>query len=389
MRTRPRSDPDNRHSSVHYPGLSYFLARSGSLFLTLAALTLAGCAVLDPRQVNPPAPGIARTETIRIDGLPERLLIRGRDPAHNPVLLFIHGGPGFPGAVFQATNSGLERDFTVVHWDQRGAGYSYFPGIPIATMNVEQFVRETLAVTRHLCQEFGQQKIYLVGHSWGTLPAALAVAREPARFYAYVALSQLVDVDESERRLAAAALYKPRGPHALRLATQLRALGPPPYLDLPTQDRAARLIRELLPPVPGAISSFRLALLALSSRYYPLPALLHAYHSYRYSSRLLDPQLHPYDLRRQVPEIDVPVYFFVGRGDAEFGVTIQQEYFRKLLAPKGKHFVLFSDSTHWPHLEQPATFLTEMERVRRETLPANAAHSRPSTPGSLSALNGR
>ena len=302
-----------------------------------------------------------------MDGLPERLLIRGRDPVHNPLLLFIHGGPGFPGAVFQATNSGLERDFTVVHWDQRGAGYSYSPNIPPGTMNVEQFVRETLAVTRHLCQEFGQQKIYLVGHSWGTLPAALAVARDPARFYAYVALSQLVDVDESERRLSRRALACVRDQRGVQEAAQLRALGPPPYLELHTQDRAGRLIRKLLLRVPRQISSFRLALLALSSRYYPLPALLHAYASYRYSRRLLDPQLHSYDLRRQVPEIDVPVYFFVGRGDAEFGVTIQQEYFRALVAPKGKHFVLFEDSTHWPHLEQPETFLMEMERVRAQT----------------------
>ena len=140
-------------------------------------LPLAGCALVDPRQADPRPPGIARIETIKVDGLPERLLIRGRNPARNPVLLFVHGGPGFPAALFRQVNSDLERDFTVVHWDQRGAGYSYFHDIPTDTMRVEQFARESILVARALCKEFGQQKIYLVGHSWGTLPAILAAAR--------------------------------------------------------------------------------------------------------------------------------------------------------------------------------------------------------------------
>lgn len=305
-----------------------------------------------------------------MDGLPERLLIRGNNPAHNPVLLFIHGGPGFPSAVFRQVNSDLERDFTVVHWDQRGAGYSYFPDIPPSTMQVEQFVRETLLVSRALCREFHQHKIYLVGHSWGTLPAALAAAREPDRFYAYVALSQLVDIDESERRLSRMALGYAHGGKSAQQAAKLRALGPPPYKTLPDQDRASGLITALFPRVSRQATSTRLALLALGSRYYPLPELLRVFRSYRYSRRLLDPQLHRYDLRRLAPEIDTPVYFFVGADDATFGVAVQREYFRALIAPRGKHFVLFDDATHWPHLEQPAAFLREMERMRAQTFPS-------------------
>ncbi len=333
---------------------------------------LTGCAVLDPRQKDPPPPGIARIETITIDGLPERLLIRGRDPAHNPLLLFIHGGPGFPAAPFRQVNSDLERDFTVVHWDQRGAGYSYFPKeIPVGTMRVEQFVRETLAVSRHLCREFNQPKLYLLGHSWGTLPAILAAARAPQLFYAYVAVSQLVDIDESARRLTVAALHHAQDDHARTQARELQAVGPPPYRALPDQDRAEDLISGLLPRVPHQATDLRLAALALTSRYYPLPEVIRCFWSYRYSRGLLDPQLHGYDLRRLVPKLAVPVYFFVGREDTTFGVTLQEEYFRALVDPRGKQFVLFRDSTHWPHLEQPAAFEMQMERVRAETYGAD------------------
>ena len=344
------------------------LRRSGWAIAALAAMCLwSACAVLDPRQRDPPPPGIARVETVVIDGLPERLLIRGNDPAHQPLLLFLHGGPGFPGAPFRQVNSELERDFTVVHWDQRNAGYSYFPGTPRSTMQVEQFARETIAVTRHLCREFHQPKVYLVGHSWGTLPGALAAARSPQLFYAYIGLCQYVDIDESERRLARLALAYARENHDDARARRLQALGPPPYPSMSAQDRAAGLISSLLPHVPNQATDERLALLALTSRYYPLPELVRVYKSYRFSRSLLDPQLHGYDLRKLVPEIDVPTYFFVGARDATFGVSIQREYYERLIAPRGKSFVLFRDSTHWPHLEQPDDFSREMRLVRAQT----------------------
>ena len=206
-----------------------------------------------------------------------------------------------------------------------------------------------------------------MGHSWGTLPAALAAARDPARFYAYVAISQLVDIDESERRLTATALRYAREAHADDRTRQLQAVGPAPYKVLEDQDRAADLVHSLFPRVPREATTLQLALIALTSRYYSLRDLLWANEGYRFSRRLLDPQLHGYDLRRMVPELDVPFYIFTGRDDTTFGVSIQQEYIRQIRAPAGKQLVLFSDSTHWPHLEQPADFLSEMLKVRART----------------------
>ena len=353
--------------AADYKSLVYTSSVWGARSLVFVILVFGGCAWLDPRQVDPPAPGIARTETIIVDGLPEHLLIRGNDPVHNPVLLFLHGGPGFPDAPFRQVYSSLERDFTVVYWDQRGAGYSYFKNIPLETMRVEQFVRETLIVAHHLCGELRQPKLYLLGHSWGTLPAILAAAREPQLFQAYIAVSQLVDVDESERRLADRALRYAQEKHAVAQARQLRALGPPPYLKMSDQDRAAELITSLFPQVTHQATDSRLALMALESRYYPLPEILRANRSYQFSRDLLDPQLHGYDLRRLVPRIDVPIYFFVGEQDSTFGVSIQQEYYRRLIAPHGKHFMIFDESTHWPHLEQPGAFVSAMRQVRTQT----------------------
>ena len=348
--------------------LCWYRRPGGRGFLLLWTLCLlSGCAFLDPRQKDPPPPGVAEEGTLCVDGLPERLLIRGSDPAHNPVLLFVHGGPGFPAAPFRQVNSDLERYFTVVHWDQRGTGYSYRPDLPPDTLRVEQFVRETLQVTHALCRKFGQRRLYLVGHSWGTLPALLAAEREPQCFHAYIALSQLVDVHESEHRLTEAAFRHAHANDDPARARALRSVGPPPYRDLPDLDRASSLVTGLFPRVPNQATAFRLALLALSSRYYPLDALFRVNAGYRFSRRIILPQLSAYDLRRDVPRVGMPVYFFVGREDSTFGVSLQREYYERLAAPRGKTFVLFSKSTHWPHLEQPREFLRQMLLVRAQT----------------------
>ena len=93
----------------------------------------------------------------------------------------------------------LEDLFTIAWWDQRGTALSYHSGIPSQTMTVEQFVADTLAMTDHLRERFGQDKIYLLGHSWGSFIGIQAAARAPERYHAYVGMAQLVHQLESEK----------------------------------------------------------------------------------------------------------------------------------------------------------------------------------------------
>jgi len=129
---------------------------------------------------------------VDINGTKQGMVIRGRDE-RNPVLLWVHGGPGMPDYLLTdhyPTN--LEDLFTVVWWDQRGTALSYDPTIPPETMTIEQFVSDTLAVTDYLRQRFDQAKIYLLGHSWGSLIAIQAAERSPERYHAYLGMAQVV-----------------------------------------------------------------------------------------------------------------------------------------------------------------------------------------------------
>lgn len=116
---------------------------------------------------------------VDVNGIEQGMFIESENDA-NPVLLVIHGGPGMPDHFL--TNrypTGLEELFTVVWWEQRGTGLSYRSDIPVETMTVDQFVADTLAMTNYLRARFGKEKIYIMGHSWGSFIGIQAAAQAP------------------------------------------------------------------------------------------------------------------------------------------------------------------------------------------------------------------
>ena len=149
------------------------------------------------------------------------MFIKSKDERH-PVLLYLHGGPGMPEYFLtQSYPTGLEEDFTVVWWDQRGAGLSYNAGIPPETMTVEQLVADTLAVTNYLRNRFGQDKIYLMGHSGGSFIGILAAARAPGLYHAYIGMGQMTYQLESERHAYEYALAQFREHGNMRMVQKL------------------------------------------------------------------------------------------------------------------------------------------------------------------------
>ena len=148
---------------------------------------------------NIPENAISTIATIPIGGIQQSMIIRGEDAA-KPVLLVLHGGPGSPGFILMK-NAGLnlEQEFVVVHWDQRGAGKSYFDDIPVESMTVTQMISDAVEVTEYLRTRFKKDKIYVMGHSWGSLLGSLLVHRHPQHFYSYIGIGQVSRPYHSER----------------------------------------------------------------------------------------------------------------------------------------------------------------------------------------------
>ena len=146
---------------------------------------------------NPLAGSISEKVFVNINGVEQGMFIKSKDATH-PVLLYLHGGmPDY--FLTQKYPTGLEDYFTVVWWEQRGSGISYSADIPPETMTLEQMISDTLEVTNYLRHRFGQEKIYLMGHSGGTFIGIQAAARAPELYYAYIGVAQMSNQLKSER----------------------------------------------------------------------------------------------------------------------------------------------------------------------------------------------
>ena len=192
-----RGETADRSSRLGTTGL---ILRRGVVVVVALGLVLLGVFIARPGTTTAivgsdgqPMPGsIAEITRAGIGGHNLSMMIRGED-ATNPVLLFLAGGPG--GAEFGAMRGhgqALESDFVVVTFDQRGTGSSYDQIEPTSTLTVQEAVNDVEGVTNYLRGRFGQDKVYLVGQSWGTTLGVLAAQAHPELFHAFVGVGQMV-----------------------------------------------------------------------------------------------------------------------------------------------------------------------------------------------------
>lgn len=224
-----------------WPGAAPRIGAVGWTLTGIATLALAGLAVVLARPATTapilgadgkPLPGsIAELRTVPIGGHDQVLLIRGRS-RDNPILLYLAGGPGGTDLGALRSDVGLEQDFVVVAWEQRGAGKSYAALDPLETLTVAQLVADTIEVTNYLREQFDEEKIYLVGNSWGTTLGVLAVQQHPELFHAYVGTGQMVSQRATDRMFYEDTLAWAERTGKSELVATLRRNGPPPYTNL-------------------------------------------------------------------------------------------------------------------------------------------------------------
>jgi pimeloyl-ACP methyl ester carboxylesterase len=308
---------------------------------------------------------IAALEKVELGGMEQWILIRGENK-DNPVLLWLHGGPGaaqMPTA--RHFNGNLEAEFIVVHWDQRGAGKSNPPDFDETTMTVNQYIEDTIELTRYLKARFSREKIYLLGHSWGSQIGILAAATNPEHYYAYIGVSQLVDPHRSQELAYQWLLEIMKNASNRKDLETLDRLGPPRYLDHADYVEFAGLIDKYGGNMD--VSFGNLTLVALQSPEYKLRDYYYWLQGATRGSGPMWEESQAFNLFQAVAEIDIPVYFFSGANDFNTPLSLVEEYLAYLEAPAGKEVVVFSNSAHTPFMAEPEHFFQEMKRVKNET----------------------
>lgn len=301
-----------------------------------------------------PLPGsIAELERVELNGRGQWITIRGKD-TDKPVLLFLAGGPG--GTQLAATRKmlgGLEDHFVVVNWDQPGAGKSY-RAADFGTLTPQQYLDDAHELTLYLRERFGQDKIYLLGESWGSLMGVWMVQAHPELYHAHVGLAQMVAFLETDTYDYELALQIAQAEGNTGTLEALQEQGPPPYYGDGVAMKVTRYVMVLSqamnqnPAITGpGYDTFG----DIAAPEYGLYDKANYFRGLLRTMEVLWPQLWEVDLREQAPRLDVPVYFLEGRHDVNAPPALAEDYLQKLAAPH-KELVWFEHSGHSPWVDE-------------------------------------
>lgn len=312
---------------------------------------------------------VSTLEQVTIGGVKQSVLIRGNH-IENPIILFLHGGPGYPQIAYaRKYQRQLEKDFIVVNWDQRGSGKSYHWNLTDEDLNVDKLIQDTHELTEYLSDRFNQPKIFIAGHSWGSLLGTLTVQKYPEDYLAYIGIGQVANSPLGEKKSYEFALREATRLNNQKAIKELESIGMPPYRN-PRKDTT--LERKWVSAFGGSernSSTYEDLIrgVLFAPEYTWLDGIKLAIGD-SFSRNAILPQTANTNLFETVPELKIPVYFFMGRYDYMTPSEVAYSYYGQLIAPV-KQFVWFENSAHFPHFEEKERFSEWMAIIKKEILP--------------------
>jgi pimeloyl-ACP methyl ester carboxylesterase len=318
------------------------------------------------------AKGIDEAIFVSIGGVEQWVTIRGQDRA-NPVLLFLHGGPGDVTSCWTfALFAPWEEHFTVVQWDQRGAGRTLRKSGPAVapTLTVDRMAQDGIELAEYLRKHLGKDKIILVGHSFGSILGLQMVRTRPDLFYAYVGTGQVADETKNYAGAYDALLKKARAAGNQRAVDELTKAGPPPY----SSGEGYGVQRKWSNAFEGADrflpSTLGLTLVAPGCS---VEDINDSAAGQMLSGERLVPQTKSSGPKELGLKFSIPIFFFQGAEDFTTPTALARDYLKALQAPR-KEFVPIQGAGHFAVFIHSDQFLDEL--VRRVRPLAVAAESR-------------
>ena len=324
--------------------------------LTLLLLSCFGAAQAAPPAAQSicasPAQPIREQGYVPINGIEQWITVTGA-ACGNPVILFIHGGPGNALSPYaDAIYAGWERHYTLVQWDQRGAGMTYAKQRPTedVPLSVAQMRDDGIAVARYIEQHLGQQKVILMGSSWGSILGVHMAKARPELFHAYIGTAQVVNARDNEAGMYREVLALAQAAGDTTTLDKLTALGPPPWRD----PRNFGILRRFDRKYEGLATHAPPKHWWQPAPFYATPQALadaEAADDYSYIQFIGmrgDGMFAKVDLPALGPRFELPVFFIMGEEDLLTSPAIARTYFDRLTAPV-KDFTLVKRAGHDPN----------------------------------------
>ncbi len=307
---------------------------------------------------------------VNINGVEQGMFIKGKDKS-NPVLLFVHGGPGMPEyAISRKYPVVLENLFTVCWWEQRGAGLSYSPDINPDELTFEQLIDDVIGVTKYLRKRFGQDRIYLMAHSGGTFIGIQAAEKAPDLYKAYIAVAQISNQLESEKlayHYMVEQYTQTSNKKMLRKFEKypINQLNTPSYYamrDAPMHQLGVGTTREMKSVFSGIFMPVML------NKEYTLKEKINIWLGKFFTTNKVGlwNKLVMTDLTQKVKKLDIPMFFIHGIYDYTVSYPLAKVYFENLQAP-GKGFYTFEQSAHSPLFEETEKMQHTLQEILIKT----------------------
>ncbi len=299
---------------------------------------------------------------VPIGGIDQWVTIRGEDRG-NPVLLVVHGGPGSAfGIISHAAMRPWEARYTVVHWDQRGAGRTFGRNGPRGSgeLSLDRMASDGVEVVRHALVRTGQAKLILLGASWGSILGLEMVRRHPELYSAFVGAGQVVDMEANEAvgYEGLAARLQARG--KTRALARLAAVGPPPYPDLKALTKERRILMAHPPRSEQGLTG-RMVAAMLTAPGVGLKDLRDWLSGMQFSLRQLYGLLTSYRDTTPPRPLAVPLVIIQGEEDIQTPTSLARDYFERLDAP-AKRYVEIPGGGHMALIAMPDAFLAALEQ---------------------------
>jgi pimeloyl-ACP methyl ester carboxylesterase len=341
-----------------------------SSIIGVALIVVAVLAVNSPGKIeqlkdkdgNRIANSLAEKQFIEIGGMRQGFFLRSENP-ENPVILFLHGGPGTPEFAMQypyEMPERLEKYFTVCYWDQRGAGMSFNNSIDTATMTLEQMIEDTRQITEYLKRRFKQEKIYLMGHSWGSYLGIKTIEKHSENYLAFIGIGQVTNQAESEKLAYDYMLHHAMEindrPAVKNLEKHNRNASDFPSMEYIGTIRMSLMNKYGIGIMRDNISMARLLKDILFFNGYTLVEKI------RYTQGMPFSMAHLWDyvisdnLFVSSNSFQIPIYIVHGKYDYQVSHSLAYEYFEIIDAPE-KLFFTFENSAHSPNIEESEKFV--------------------------------
>lgn len=339
--------------------------------------------IADLREIVSPQ-GLQAIETVRIGGIDQVVSIRSQD-LRNPVLIYFHGGPGFVEMPLDWWwNRGWDEYFTVVQWDQRNAGKTFVASGPNdpALLTPARFQADAEELVQWALKRFGKRKLFVLGHSWGSVLGLRLAAAHPDWLHAYIGMGQATDGPESERRGWAWTMAQARADGNAQAVAELQSIAPYAQGSAPVPVASILIQRKWLGHYGGAAwrrpgGDFEAAAIKLSPEYRD-EDVVNAFKGQEAVTNALLPQVLATDLSG-IRTLRVPLILILGRHDRNVSSDVAAEWFAGLRAPT-KRLIWFERSAHHMTSEEPGKLLLTLVTEARPIAAAAGDVAPPPAP---------